>query len=187
MKEHPIIFSGTMVRAILEGRKTMTRRIVKPQPEAHLSQIVDSELWTYTECEREWKCSYGQPGDHLWVRETWCRTGAGITQYRADNKTGQPYWEALKWKPSTHMPRWASRITLEITSVRVERLQEISEEDAINEGLIPYGDKYWEVPGDPPIFYENARKAFFYLWESINGKDSWDPNLWVWVVTFKRI
>ena len=146
-KERPIIFSGPMIRAILEGRKTQTRRIVKPNCLSKLSP-------------------YGRTGDRLWVRETWGHNpeGPGYV-YRSDGDFDMKF-HGDRWRPSIHMPRWASRITLEVTGVRVERLQDINEEDALAEGV---------------------EHAFRSLWESINGPGSWDANPWVWVVEFRRV
>ena len=194
MKERPILFSAPMVRAILDGRKTQTRRVVKPQPSQELLddyaqirrergvQKDDAEM--LSECL---PCPYGFPGDRLWVRETWARDDEdGALMYRADVGCDDDAnaWERgriegvsrYRWRPSIHMPRWASRITLEITDVRVERLQDIGEEDAEAEG-IPRSDV------SPP---DMGRFAYQQLWESINGPDSWAANPWVWVIGFKR-
>jgi hypothetical protein len=188
MKERPILFSAPMVRAILAGTKTQTRRICKGQRE--LSCVHDFQLD---------RCPYGVPGDRLWVRETHgdCTPGAdaltGTTWerpwYRADadaygllghDGEGPVYVEDVKWCPSIHMPRSLSRITLEITGVRVERLQEISAEDARAEGCnTPH------VPGSGTVL--SRQTEFMLLWESINGPRSWDANPWVWVVEFRRI
>lgn len=208
MKERPILFSAPMVRAILEGRKTQTRRVVKPQPSQEL-------LDDYAEIRRERNvqkddaemlseclpCPYGVPGDRLWVRETWARDDEdGALMYRADVGCDDDAnaWERgriegvsrYRWRPSIHMPRWASRITLEITDVRVERLQEISEADARAEGVYPY------MPGEgvihPPRFADdyqyrpNYREGFEIVWQSIHGDGSWAANPWVWVIGFKR-
>lgn len=162
MKERPILFSGAMVRAILDGSKTQTRRVCKLDVRGGMPQ---PELDSLLRC-----CPYGQPGDRLWVRETWAKTyvrqaGAEWFVYATgDNRTdyGGP------WKPSIHMPRAASRITLEITGVRVERLGEISESDARAEGV-------------------QSVAEFKELWASINGLGSWEANPWVWVVEFRRI
>lgn len=230
MRERPILFSAPMVRAILDGRKTQTRRVVK-------NMDSDGTVWSgrgrrigykafdapnsFPSAALEW-CPYGQPGDRLWVRETWGYRGSmwsttdpkverHLVDYRADGEyspsspkrtvvrargeeSGIPkqrecrpdedyiedyyngyltrYWR--QWRPSIHMPRWASRITLEVTGVRVERLNAISEEDALAEGIAP------EAPDECAI-------AFQRLWESINGPGSWDANPFVWVVSFKRI
>jgi hypothetical protein len=196
MRERPIIFSGPMVKAILEGRKTMTRRPCKGQRE--LSNIHDFQL----DC-----CPYGVPGDRLWVRETWkCssmshhtptngteRVEYGIS-YKPDGcfpncktvKMERPVdnaWQKNRdgWRPSIHMPRWASRITLEITNVRVERLQEIREKDCFKEGI----DFRMEM--FPQINREiKAQACFQRIWNFIYGKDAWDNNPWVWVIEFSR-
>lgn len=198
MRERPILMSAPMVRAILAGTKTQTRRVVKPQPEAeHGGEpywfVGGYRAWIYrrtTDLLRKGgnvlPCPYGQPGDRLWVREAWakwgrddqCGEGPSITHepiYRADN---WPWDERDQWRPSIHMPRWASRITLEIISVRVERLQVISVGDAIAEG-IPRGGP--ENPDGIEI------REYRQLWERINGHGSWEANPFVWVVTFRRI
>lgn len=175
MKERPILFSAPMVRALLDGRKTQTRRVVKPQPTATREEAIRTygKGGTFI-LEAGFfgvRCPYGQLGDRLWVRETWGAC-AGSPVYRADDNATCP--DGGRWKPSIHMPRWASRITLEVTGVRVERLQDISEEDAIAEG-VP------EQRGDP--------WAFQCLWDSINGareRCSWAANPWVWAITFSR-
>lgn len=182
-----------MARAILAGRKTQTRRIVK------LADFGRSDtpgyLWTYrdragrmhdirlTDALVAKCCPYGQPGDRLWVRETWADghsyDGKRHFAYRADGVELHP---SRKWKPSIHMPRAASRITLEITGVRVERLQEISADDARAEGC---PDK--PVPGAEQASVDAfAREWYADLWESINGPGSWYANPWVWVVEFRR-
>jgi hypothetical protein len=127
-------------------------------------------------------CRYGQPGDRLWVRETFAVLGdedKHVLHYRATHPI-----EGSGWKPSIHMPRWASRITLEITSVRIERLQDISGEDSAAEGVTgPIGSpRAYGV-----VTKQFARDQFMRLWESINGPDSWQVNPWVWVIEFERI
>ena len=175
MKERPILFSGPMVRAILDGRKTQTRRVVKPQPDWIRPRVSDDGI-AHGYCGSGptdgIKCPYGTVGDRLWVRESWAKSGevGDATEYRADN----PDPIGAKWRPSIHMPRWASRIDLEITGIRVERLQEISERDAMAEGC-----EY--------LTNSVARSNFVKLWISINGQDSWSANPWVWVIEFKRI
>jgi hypothetical protein len=176
IKERPILFSTPMVRALLEGRKTQTRRYAG-----------DGEFWSQQDIQ---KCRYGQPGDRLWVRETWKPHPDPVNNapiiYKA---TDGGCWPDLPWRPSIHMPRWASRILLEITGVRVERLQETSEKDAIAEGIerINAGDHWaWrDYSGNrqtlSPVF------SYQSLWESINGPDSWAVNPWVWVLEFRRI
>ena len=187
--ERPILFSGPMVRAILDGRKTMTRRVVKKQPPDGWDRACWFRApvmgWTYRpEPADEWhtvKCPYGQTSDRLWVRETWCDGYTGTADpylYRATYKGGANY----TWKPSIHMPRKASRITLEVVGVRVERLQEISEDDAFAEGV---SDK---VNPNEEDYTLSAEEVFEKLWDSINGKKHpWDSNPWVWVVEFKRV
>jgi len=210
VKERPILFSGPMVRAILEGRKTQTRRVVKPKHEFFVDDGHDGTNRVYYPCyvtgepePQEILCPYGGVGKRLWVRETWAVVpkvsddgpkhkakgdGTGAT-WRADwngNPSGFP------WKPSIHMPRWASRITLEITGVRVERLNDISETDAQAEGIHNFGGGLglfgYDPKGTPgPMVGGSATEAFALLWESINGPGSWSLNPWVWVVEFKRI
>lgn len=194
MNERPIAFGGSMVRAILGGGKTQTRRIVDPQPEARATVYpmpLDGEwYWQHKKLHAGYLhtgrramerlmvplCPYGKVGDHLWVRETWRARAPdqdGCTiDYRADHWTEDPC--DVPWRPSIHMPRWASRITLEITDVRVERLQEISASDALAEGVTH------STLNDPRVEYR-------WLWESIYGTGSWDANPWVWVVEFRRV
>lgn len=189
MKERPILFSAPMVRAILDGRKTMTRRIVKPQPDEECYYLVEPEtragifgvVYNYNQGDSNpfVKCPYGTIGDRLWVREAFARRYAIIPTikverffYRADGE----HEGKLKWKPSIHMPRRSSRITLEITNIRVERLREISKEDAISEGC--ENSEYFNV---------HAQLKYQQLWESINGKGSWEANPWVWVIEFRRV
>lgn len=216
MRERPIIFSAPMVRAILDGRKTVTRRVVKPQPSSALladfaeiramrgSNRTDAQM--LSDCL---SCPYGAPGDRLVVREAWryadwTEDGEPWIQYRADDSKRlclhtpvewadrlMDTWAALsvgkaigepaadsKWCPSIHMPRWASRITLEITGVRVERLQDISEADAEAEGvrnsLHLQGGRF-------------ARDNFAHLWWTINGDGSWEANPFVWCVSFRKL
>lgn len=200
MKERPIIFSGEMVKAILEDRKTQTRRIVKPQP--YQDGIFDKKrIILYKGHEREqwcWFisdgslrnydlrfCPYGKIGDRLWIRETWQTAGGKTVTYRADwDRTKIKTSDLIKWKPSIHMPRWASRITLEITDIRVERLQEISEWDCLKEGVVI--DKDCENEEQK---LKSALVSFLELWDSINEKRGygWDTNCWVWVISFRRL
>jgi hypothetical protein len=188
MEEHPILFTGPMVRAILEERKTMTRRVIKPQP----NEIANGTPWLNgMQRDRMIHCRYGKPGDGLWVKETWnwCYSavkdekGKGpigrkdLLVYAAD---GTPEVLDWKWRPSIFMPRWASRILLEVTAVRVERLQDITEADAGAEGA----ETAWCLVTGKPQY----REGFYELWDSIN-KDrglGWDSNPWVWVVSFKK-
>lgn len=187
MKERPILFSGPMVRAIFDGTKTQTRRVVKPpknvdpehwMPEKFWDGQFNALHWPADHAEHEiLKCPYGQPGDRLWVRETFAEIDCRLT-YKADFNDGA-HCVVKRWIPSIHMPRWASRITLEITDVRVERLQNISEQDAWAEGCLGWDD---DVTGGSSGYGE-----FSELWVSINGVESWNSNPWVWVVEFRRV
>jgi len=194
-KEKPIIMSSPMVRAILDGHKSVTRRVIKPQPNwrnTYLWTPLSNGRWINgciaAGTQTEWKCPY-QIGQILWVRETWAidEDDQIVIFYRAtDNETcGNP------WRPSIHMPRKASRITLEITDIRVERVQEISEKDARSEGIIDGGclNCGESEPCGCNSPQPDARDAFIYLWNSINEKHGfgWHLNPWVWVITFKRI
>ncbi|KRP44109.1 hypothetical protein [Pseudomonas poae] len=235
IKERPILFSAPMVRAILEGRKTVTRRAIsvnltnrfdEPRGQADVAAG-----YPFVECdEGYWPainfCPYGKPGDRLWVRETWgvishdfdergsmidwepdrpaspireMRFGQGYYSghviYRAD---GEAVWagdddgggdDRSAWKPSIHMPRVASRLQLEITDVRVERLQDITEDQARAEGVRLYTDhaelgNWWHVEGIE-TYSADPRKSFELLWSSVGG--DWAANPWVWVVEFKRV
>jgi hypothetical protein len=248
-RERPILFSAPMVRAILSGTKTQTRRVVKPQPPEEIGSVDvglfnpaivgrDGELYPAAEIFGAWnwdgdwgaRCPYGAPGDRLWVRETWADTngengpmisyraggdrfliedsypvdyarypGGRFTMWCGDLRRGEP---GHAWRPSIHMPRWASRITLEVTEVRAERLQDISHEGAEAEGLaritkdgelFKYGIADRDGPpgtdddGRPWQLWDiDARIAFKRLWESINGAGSWAANPWVWAVSFRR-
>lgn len=197
MKERPILFKGEMVRAILSGQKTQTRRILKPQIEP-FGRDGQGFSWTKKKSSSsygDWcttgdlsdprdlklfmskACPYGKVGDRLWVRETFQTWPDGYA-YRADFSPATGVGDAHKpWRPSIFMPRVASRITLEITGVRVERLNEITRGDAMAEGC-PFPNM---AQGDDP------RKWYADLWDSINGKGSWDLNPWAWVVEFKRL
>lgn len=227
MAERPILFSGAMVRAILEGRKSQTRRVVKGRgsrglPEFHggRGEENDPSAWGwffdgpdhhgYEVLARglderhdhglvSMPCPYGEPGDRLWVRETWAHDGSKAPPlYRASWQCKRDYPGVPcehgpdRWRPPIYMPRWASRLTLEVTGVRVERLNDISEEDAKAEGVERF-DTGWrdyssERPGEPTgACFAEARDSFRTLWESINGPDSWAANPWVWVVEFKRV
>ncbi len=228
MRERPILFSAPMVRAILAGTKTQTRRVVDTKRQGWDAQqmalasvrLHDSDrlgVQAYFGPEAfgtgpaffGTRCPYGKPGDRLWVREMWApgdemvfgaaKDDSETVLYRADEAalhwdgkamrtpmdTYAFNWEAVRWKPSIHMPRWASRITLEVTGVRGERLQDISEADARAEGA-PSADL---ASGRECIFPHQGthRWGFRLLWESINSPDSWAANPWVWVVEFRRI
>ncbi len=216
MTEKPILFSATMIRAILDGRKSQTRRIMKPQPVGPVFIATDPKTPRYCLPYNEtltmgglaMRCPYGQPGDRLWVRET-CRaeelpSGLDGVRYLADEgflpiddtpEAGDAWVDLryygkraspvapVKTVPAIHMPRWASRITLEITGIRMERLQDISESDALAEGW----DRRDDLTSDDEVHREAAREWFMDIWESINGPGSWCANPWVWVVEFRRI
>lgn len=212
MKERPILFNTEMVRAVLDGRKTQTRRVVKPQhpvkefmvcspDDRDLCRVFPGE-WAYGGnigagwCEERIRpCPYGQPGDRLWVRETHARYGHGViglhsVHYMADGPlpTIDERHDAslLRVYPSIHMPRWASRITLEVTAVRVERVQDISYVDAVAEGIQPR-----IVNGRLNLDARPMREvdSFRDLWNSIYAKQGfgWGANPWVWVVEFERV
>lgn len=223
MKETPILFSTPMVKATLEGRKTQTRRIIKPQPEnAKLATYKDNLVWhpnknathlfdpnVSSSIENAFNprcyCPYGWIGDRLWVRETWRHALSETHEcfaYKADNmyKCGKkaPDDFTPTWRPSIFMPKKACRLWLEITNVRVERLQDISEEDAIAEGAMftdfgknRYGEQnpswHFSPVKSSDECLGTARYAFGNLWESINGLGSWDINPWVWVLEIKTI
>ncbi|MDZ0181745.1 morphogenetic protein [Klebsiella quasipneumoniae] len=229
MTERGMIFNAEMVRAILAGRKTQTRRIMKVQPESNqlgLLLITDStrhsDIGRYHWAESNatgnyvrsklFACPFGAVGDQIWVRETFQGPlfnyeqmdeyledsskfeKPEFCQYAAEGGHRPEYQDAddnLRhgWRPSIHMPRWASRILLEITDVRVERLNAISEEDARAEGIIDGGCLNCGEP--EPCGCANpepdATDAFAYLWQSIYGQESWNANPWVWVIEFKRV
>ena len=179
MKERSILFSAPMVRAILGGRKTQTRRPVKnlgfvPGIGHVLNGSDDSSEWPDF-------CPHGKTGDRLWVRETFLQDTEGFI-YRADGDFEGNAKILGGWRPSIYMPRWASRILLEVTNVRVERLHDISEEDAIAEG-VQITDEYTGCADD----IDSHAHAYKFLWDSTNGKGSWDLNPFVWVIEFRRI
>lgn len=206
MKERPILFNGEMIRAILAGTKTQTRRIAKPPTGA----VNPEWFWEINPAHREnagLLCPYGVPGDRLWVRETWkalgdiepcaCKCPAPEVLYAATDAKKWMETGLGNWKPSIFMPRWASRLTLEVTAVRVERVQQITDADAIAEGVgagfqmnAGYPD-YGAVNADGvcTITMDTAAASFGTLWDSINAKRGfgWDVNPWVWVVEFKRV
>lgn len=235
MKDRPIIFNSEMVRAVLEGRKTQTRRIMKVQPESNQLGLLritastnrtDTGKYHWAESNatgnhvrsKLFACPYGAVGDRLWVRETWSEDFANYypndrVWYAADDdrrldievvkgvrgifSPESNVHVPFRWHPSIYMPRWASCITLEITGVRVERLQDISESDAVAEGIEPL-----PLEPDMPQFYHeyfpigiknglrcnmSAAGSFSGLWEAIYGKESWQANPWVWVIEFKRV
>ncbi|CAD5377109.1 Phage-related protein [Pseudomonas sp. OF001] len=247
MKERPILFSGPMVRAILDGRKTVTRRAIKHQPDVPVTDAIPRRNYPHGPATADWywrpkhghlngapskgwdfKCPYGEPGDRLWVRESHAQVfevdipegrpvgpigTAGSPGrpdwkfryvYRADGEMPNVQWhhigdsQPVRWTPSIRMPRTASRILLEITDVRVERLQDGDGETAFGsrylaEGInrIHHGDGeyyYHAFESEPgPGNWIDPFDAWRELWESINGAEPWDANPWVWVVEFKRV
>lgn len=185
VKEHPIFFSGPMVRAILEGRKTQTRRVVVPQPTGYGLKWIEHDgfsawqddgvmLDEYPPCQR--LCRYGEPGHRLWVREKWSGNGDDAVWYAAD--ANYPSSVIKKWKPSIYMPRAASRITLEVLTVKVTQLKHITAEECLKEGIGEPGDTRLEV-----------WSKFAKLWDAINAKRGygWEANPWVWAIEFKRV
>lgn len=204
MKERPILFSAPMVRAILDGRKNQTRRVVKFAPSSgYIKEPGGHRRWHRDDAEAVVACPYGQPGDRLWVRENylisaWMKTYANI-KYLADSHEKTFVREYLQGKisepvkvntirPSIFMPRWASRIIIEITRIRIERLQDISEYDAYSEGVSYTGPFPNAVlSGFLPRPENLARIEFENLWKSINDVESWHANPLVWVVEFKRV
>ncbi|WP_312381999.1 hypothetical protein [Stutzerimonas balearica] len=202
MRERPILFNGAMVRAILDGRKTVTRRICKPQPSelAHTTSADGNPMGSWWETGKDInRCPYGKPGDRLWVRESWAADAqvdsvppGELSQgepicYLADcdvRSTGCAMVTLGKGRPSIHMPRWASRILLEITDVRVERLQAITYEQAAAEGIHRH-NRMWSATDEGGFCHKYPEPAFRDLWE-ITGGD-WSANPWVWVVEFKRV
>lgn len=203
MISKPILFSGAMVRAILEGRKTQTRRIVKPQPDNWMRPFPNEAPEPYWNVGgfrlRSDATNPLRPkhpvGSEMWVRETWCDGYPGTRDpwlYRATYEGGAEH----KWRPSIFMPRAASRITLEVTEVRVQRLQDISERDAIAEGIERIGGAASVNPwrnyrigqkGEMSQHASAPTRSYMTLWESINGPGSWDANPWVWVYSFERV
>ncbi|PXJ26349.1 hypothetical protein DMR11_00075 [Klebsiella pneumoniae] len=219
MKERGMIFNGEMVRAILDGRKTQTRRIMAPQPADDIERCIfpnpEAIGWKSSLRHKHGSttahfCHYGKPGDRIWVRETfqgplfdydlmdsYCKDPTPFEKpefcvYKADGVPAPEFYDAddelhCCWRPSIHMPRWASRILLEITDVRVERLNAISQEDAQAEGMEltgwrpTYSDP--DSGGEVMTPYDN----FAELWSSIYGDESWKANPWVWVISFERV
>lgn len=230
MIARPILFSAPMVRALLYGNKTQTRRIIK-RPLKHpgwteyvyfgpsknnpncQSRVIECGPDYPDDHTDQVMCPYGAAGDRLWVRETWKPHCGGpisdeyplgtCVKYAADFVMLKPsrwtddegrwceaHEDETKWRPSIFMPRWSSRITLEIVSVRVERLQDISEADAIAEGCVKnHNGYYWGGPHAVSGLKQlaTAKSAYNDLWTSINGPGSWEANPWVWVLDFKRV
>lgn len=244
MKERPILFQGAMVRALLDGRKTQTRRLVKPMPGHQSTWLTVEKLsrspramiartnpenwfgaqfahplagqFAHGVQNEEWsplcwvKCPYGEPGDRLWVREAWWHHKSSAIEQAGfvggsvcnldrkgcdfhPNQDFDPakYPELWRKRPSIHMPRWASRITLEITDVRVQRLHEISETDSLAEGIRQMRDGSGtfvgrEGPGKLVTPWLTAKEAYFDLWDDINGHGAWRENPWTWAISFRE-
>lgn len=218
MTERPILFSDSMVRAILVGTKTQTRRVIAGARGAfwdHRSytgtverdgvlRFREGSEGTIVHGSPEVRCPYGAVGDQLWVREAWSYYGGDeylyqrdpiAVSFRASDDFGGRPIPGGRWRPSIHMPRWASRLTLEVTSVRVERVQSISEDDARAEGVARAGgfmstSSCWMNCGSDGPSFTTARGSFMSLWDSINGERegcSWADDPWVWVVGFRRV
>ena len=203
MTQHPILFQGAMVRALLDGSKTQTRRVVKAARDPNIGcWMTPGEIALDSATVQEHISPYGQPGDQLWVRESWSEPTSldpGPTFYRADypacvpsHFSNVPPIESIKWKPSIHMRRDQCRIVLEITGVRVERLQDISEADASAEGVdacdgLLDTDEICRFAASMRCSPEDCKPWYAALWESINGRGSWDANPWVWCLSFKRV
>lgn len=192
MIERPILFSTPMIQALLDGRKTQTRRIAKLTDAGHVKERGGHRRWHPADPEAHLACPYGQPGDSLWVRETHYvqsagyRDGSGrLILYRATEPDAP-----CTWTPSIFMPRWASRLALHIIDVRIERLRNITEADAMAEGAMYHdghgvGHSGWRH--DYKDVHADARSSYARLWSEINGADSWTSNPWVWAVTFKTL
>ena len=190
MTERPMLFSAPMVCALLAGSKTQTRRALKARALEGVSDPAGFVPQFVADAENR-MCPYGKPGNNLWVREAW----AAWAPHPDNDDTDSVIYRATdgrvpeRWKPSIHMPRWASRITLEITGVRVERLKDITEADAVAEGIERRASGFaWYTGRDAKTSYTtNPITSYSSLWESINGAGSWDANPWVWVVEFRRV
>lgn len=212
-REWPILFSAPMIRAVLSGAKTQTRRLMNPAPPTpeqvramhgigpgFYEEPRDPGVWRPTGSvwavrevtgmsDPRWRCRYGVPGDHLWCREAWSVMNKDRTTVILHGHHKQPedgldiVYRATEdhghrgWRPSIHLPRWASRLTLEVTDVRVQRLHEISGADAYAEGCSEHGPEKLGL----------AVHSFARVWREINGSDSWESNPWVWAISFRRV
>lgn len=214
VKEKPILFSGALIPPIISEEKTVTRRVVKPQPKLELHADIGVELWKtrngwgnyeamQLEIEEEYR-GYGAVGDQLWVRETWSYFGGDEYLYQRDrsnvvycadfhNDPRSREWQCPRWRPSIHMPRWASRLTLEIVSVSVERLQEITEEDARAEGVMSFDtDTMQDAVRAAAARGQKSATAVDYFrwkWDALNSARgySWESDPWVWRIEFKKL
>lgn len=217
MRERGMIFNSEMVLAILDGRKTQTRRPLKWKQTrfTEIGEHEDGSKWPWSEdaehaCDFWHPCPFGDVGDRIWVRETWQAIHDSVDEFgHVEERTYAPsipkekdrYWHAVyaehfgvenredrgfPWRPAIHMPRWASRITLEIADVRVEQVQSISQADAIAEGA-PRSHPSIDAVSQDHGFPDFSRSWFGQTWQSIYGAESWQTNPWVWVIEFKRI
>lgn len=191
MKERPILMTPENAQKCSDGSKTQTRRIINPQPPGRIFQKYG--CWNSANFEGEWVCKFGEIGDRLWIQEAWAAYSGGVSiegeeydliEGPIDIEEISPPTLVYKgigdssperWRPAMHMYRWACRTVVEITDIRVQRVQEISEKDCIAEGC------------GSPITRDLKKPKFMRLWQSINGLDSWDANPWVWAITFKRL
>ncbi len=227
MKERPILMTPENAQKVHDGTKTQTRRILKSQPWEGLGHIDGPAFYAPTKVNKrtgeeypgddvfgvydhtgEWGCvcPFGRPGDRLWVREAYARSGCRDncthlgchTLYKGSSAKSLGAYGAVKWTPSIHMPRWACRTVVELTDVRVERLQEITAEDAINEGVRCLGDGTYDRDDfsgcwtnysrtETTAYWNSPVDSFHSLWESINGKGSWAQNPYVWVLTMRKV
>ena len=211
VRERPILFSGRLVRGLLEGRKSVTRRVINPQPTekwGHGVHQSDGRFYVHGRfdgIDTWFACPYGAPGDRLWVREThhyldaradWSQppqvgwlpvhlTFQADDTMRTVEAPAEDWTESwcndhIRWRPSIHLHRWASRISLEVTEVRVERLQDITDEEAIAEGVPTRGTTHWAG---------KWRDEFHQLWDELNAARGygWDANPWVWVIRFRKV
>jgi hypothetical protein len=200
-RDRPIIFGGPMVLAILEGRKTETRRVILEQPEWESNDWVlgDASELLKTGTIRGVKCPYGRVGDTLWVKETHRFGKEGVVEYRADDRLrlveipeGFTWMDDNRWRPSIHMPKWASRIHLMIEGLGAQRIDEVTTNGAMAEGVLSHpSEDIWDLlsPITQDAYRELAVNMFRDLWDSINAKRGypWDESPWVWVVQFRRI
>lgn len=194
MKERPILMTPENAQKCHDGTKTQTRRIVKRNASGRVQSVGSPRNWHLEDPNAVLACPYGIVGDRLWVREAWAWPGEEEYLYKGRPADVQlvTEWQKdlnccqVKWMPSIYMPRQACRTVLEITDVRVERLQSISDADALAEGVTvrPDAEIAARVAGPPET---GARMEFFALWESINGKGSWALNPWVWVIEFRKV
>lgn len=202
MKERPILMTPENAQKVFDGTKAQTRRIVKRTDTGWVKAIGSPKNWHLDDHDAIQACPFGQPGDRLWIREAWSPCDeCSMGMYKGQGVMNCPCCDAstagLKFTPSIHMPRWACRTVVRLTDVRVERLQEISEEDAISEGVALLEGSYnpddytgiWKNYSlhETAEYWNSPRDSYRSLWESINGHGSWERNDWVWVLTIKLV